>query len=49
MFLGSDQPGAFKPAQIDLMRAIGSQIALAVRNAQLYSQLRQTAVLEERR
>ena len=48
LFLGSGEPGAFKPSQIDLMRAIASQIALAVRNAQLYSQLRQTAVLEER-
>lgn len=48
LFLGSSQPGFFRPAQIDLMKAIGSQIALAVRNAQLYSQLRQTAVLEER-
>ncbi|MCB0252415.1 MAG: GAF domain-containing protein [Anaerolineae bacterium] len=48
LFLGSTEPGAFKPSQIELMRAIASQIALAVRNAQLYSQLRQTAVLEER-
>jgi signal transduction histidine kinase len=48
LFLGSQEPGAFKPAQIDLMKAIASQIALAVRNAQLYSQLRQTAVIEER-
>jgi signal transduction histidine kinase len=30
------------------MKAIASQIALAARNAQLYTQLRQTAVLEER-
>lgn len=48
LFLGAAQPGAFKPAQVELMKAIASQIALAVRNAQLYSQLRQTAVLEER-
>ncbi len=48
LFLGADQPGAFKPAQVELMKAIASQIALAVRNAQLYTQLRQTAVLEER-
>ncbi|HNS01923.1 MAG TPA: GAF domain-containing protein [Anaerolineae bacterium] len=48
LFLASQEPGAFKPAQVELMRAIASQIALAVRNAQLYSQLRQTAVLEER-
>jgi nitrate/nitrite-specific signal transduction histidine kinase len=48
LFLGSQEAGAFKPAQIDLMKAIASQIALAVRNAQLYSQLRQTAVIEER-
>lgn len=48
LFLGAAQPGMFKPAQAELMKAIASQIALAVRNAQLYSQLRQTAVLEER-
>lgn len=48
LFLGSSEAGTFKPSQVDLMRAIASQIALAVRNAQLYSQLRQTAVVEER-
>ena len=48
LFLGSREPGTFKPSQVDLMRAIASQIALAVRNAQLYSQLRQTALVEER-
>jgi signal transduction histidine kinase len=48
LFLGSSQPGVFKPSQIELMKAIASQIALAVRNAQLYTQLRQSAVLEER-
>ena len=48
LFLGSSEPGTFKPSQVDLMKAIASQIALAVRNAQLYTQLRQTAVIEER-
>jgi nitrate/nitrite-specific signal transduction histidine kinase len=48
LFLGAAQSGTFKPAQVELMKAIASQIALAVRNAQLYTQLRQTAVLEER-
>lgn len=48
LFLGSSQPAYFKPAQTNLMKAVASQIALAVRNAQLYGQLRQTAVLEER-
>lgn len=48
LFLGSSQPGVFKPSQIELMKAIASQIALAIRNAQLYTQLRQSAVLEER-
>jgi signal transduction histidine kinase len=48
LFLGNSQPGYFKPAQSELLKAVGSQIALAVRNAQLYLQLRQTAVLEER-
>jgi two-component system nitrate/nitrite sensor histidine kinase NarX len=48
LFLGSSRPAMFKPAQMELLKAVGSQIALAVRNAQLYSQLRETAVLEER-
>ena len=48
LFLGSSQSGLFKPSQIELMKAIASQIALAVRNAQLYTQLRQSAVIEER-
>ncbi|MCS6845964.1 MAG: GAF domain-containing protein [Caldilineales bacterium] len=48
LFLGSAQPSYFKPAHVQLLKAVGSQIALAIRNAQLYSQLRRTAVLEER-
>ena len=48
LFLGAAQPGIFTPAQVDLLTAIAHQIALAVRNVQLYSRLRQMAVLEER-
>ena len=48
LFLASAKPAVFQPAQVELMKAIASQIALAVRNAQLDSQLRQTALLEER-
>jgi len=48
LFLGSDQAGAFPAAQEKLLTTIAHQIALAVRNVQLYSRLRQMAVLEER-
>jgi len=48
LFLGATQPGVFSPAQSDLLMAIGHQIALAVRNVQLYARLREMAVLEER-
>lgn len=48
LFLGSRRPAAFEPAQAELIMTLAGQIALAVRNAQLYAQLRQTAVLEER-
>ncbi len=48
LFLGATQPGVFTPAHGDLLTAIAHQIALAVRNVQLYSRLRQMAVLEER-
>ncbi|RMF91468.1 MAG: GAF domain-containing sensor histidine kinase [Nitrospinota bacterium] len=48
LFLGANQPGTFTTAQADLLTAVAHQIALAVRNAQLYSRLRQMAVLEER-
>ncbi|MFQ5594523.1 MAG: GAF domain-containing protein [Anaerolineae bacterium] len=48
LFLGSAQAGAFPVAQEKLLTAIAHQIALAVRNVQLYSRLRQMAVLEER-
>ncbi len=48
LFLAAAQPATFVPDQADLLTAIGHQIALAVRNVQLYSRLRQMAVLEER-
>ncbi|MFQ5342470.1 MAG: GAF domain-containing protein, partial [Anaerolineae bacterium] len=48
LFLGSAHPGVFSAAQEKLLTAIAHQIALAVRNVQLYSRLRQMAVLEER-
>lgn len=48
LFLAADQPEAFTAAQTNLLGAVAHQIALAVRNAQLYSRLRQMAVLEER-
>ncbi len=48
LFLGAAQPGTFTAVQENLLTAIAHQIALAVRNVQLYSRLRQMAVLEER-
>ena len=48
LFLGATQPDTFTAAHTDLLTAIAHQIALAVRNVQLYSRLRQMAVLEER-
>ena len=48
LFLGATRPGTFSHKHGDLLLAIGHQIALAIRNAQLYSRLRQMAVLEER-
>lgn len=48
LFLGTVEPAAFTPAQTNLLHAVGHQVALALRNAQLYSRLRQMAVLEER-
>lgn len=48
LFLATTEPETFTLAHRDLLTAVGHQIALAVRNAQLYSRLRQMAVLEER-
>jgi len=48
LFLGSTRSGTFLTAQQDLLKAVAHQIALAVRNVQLYSRLREMAVLEER-
>ncbi|MEA3337074.1 MAG: GAF domain-containing sensor histidine kinase [Chloroflexota bacterium] len=48
LVLGSNREGYFKPSQLGLLKAVGSQIALAIRNVQLYSRLRETAVVEER-
>jgi len=48
LFLGAGRPGIFVPGAARLLAALAHQIALAVRNVQLYSRLRQLAVLEER-
>ncbi len=48
LFLGAGRPGVFVPGAARLLSALAHQIALAVRNVQLYSRLRQLAVLEER-
>ncbi len=48
LVLAHHRPRAFRPIHRDLLQAMGHQIALAVRNAQLYTQVHQMAVLEER-
>jgi signal transduction histidine kinase len=49
LFLAARRAGAFAPPAANLLAALAHQLALAVRNAQLYAELRQMAVLEERR
>ena len=46
--LASAHDGQFGLHQAGILEAVGAQLALAVRNAQLYHRLRETAVLEER-
>lgn len=48
LFLADDQPHALNENHRDLLMTMAHQMALAVRNAQLYTQLSQMAVLEER-
>ncbi len=48
LFLGSKRPRAINERQTDLLSAVAHQIGLAIRNAQLYNQLGQMAVLKER-
>jgi signal transduction histidine kinase len=48
LFIGSKRPNAINQRHIELLAAIAHQIALAIRNVQLYTQLEQMAVLEER-
>ena len=48
LFLGAQRRRAINPDQMELLNTVAHQIALAIRNAQLYSQLGQMAVLKER-
>jgi nitrate/nitrite-specific signal transduction histidine kinase len=48
LFLGASRPQALNDSHRELLATMAYQIALAVRNAQLYTQLGQMAVLEER-
>lgn len=48
LFIGSKRANAINQRHIELLAAIAHQIALAMRNMQLYNQLGQMAVLEER-
>ncbi|HEY8425583.1 MAG TPA: GAF domain-containing protein [Limnochordales bacterium] len=46
--VGSTHDGQLALHHAEMLEALGAQLALAVRNAQLYHRLRETAVLEER-
>ncbi len=48
LFLGTKRPSGLQPQHVELLQTIAHQIALALRNAQLNDELRQTAMLRER-
>jgi nitrate/nitrite-specific signal transduction histidine kinase len=48
LFLGARRQRAIQNNHLQLLRTVAYQIALAIRNAQLYTQLGQMAVLQER-
>ncbi len=48
LFLGTNRPLGLQQSHVDLLQTIAHQIALALRNAQLYDELRQTTMLRER-
>ena len=48
LFLGAERPYAFSKHHTDLLQTIAHQISLAIRNAQLYAEVQQTAMLRER-
>jgi signal transduction histidine kinase len=48
LFLGAKRQHGFSRQHADLLQTIAHQISLAIRNAQLYAELQQTAMLRER-
>ncbi len=48
IFLGSQRRRTFTEEHMELLKTMAHQIALAIRNAQLYAQVAQMAILEER-
>ena len=48
LFLGARRQRAINENHAELLATVAHQIALAIRNAQLYTQLRQMAILQER-
>ena len=48
LVLTAEEPGAFRSRHAELLSVAAQQSALAIRNAQLYDQLSQMAVVEER-
>lgn len=48
LFLGCGQPGRFALSQADVLGVVANQVALSIRNAELYRRLREAALVEER-
>ena len=48
LFLGAERQHGFSRQHTDLLQTIAHQISLAIRNAQLYAEVQQTAMLRER-
>jgi nitrate/nitrite-specific signal transduction histidine kinase len=48
LFLGAERQHGFSKQHADLLQTIAHQISLAIRNAQLYAEVQQTAMLRER-
>ena len=48
LFLGAERQYGFSRQHTDLLQTIAHQISLAIRNAQLYAEVQQTAMLRER-
>ncbi len=48
LYLGNESQHAFSPAHLDRLQVFADEAAIAIRNAQLYEQAQQIAMMEER-